>query len=694
MRSNDRLRDLRILIVDGDKDTRETLHLILQQAGGRVIAAGSVAEAFENYKSSLPDVILADIGVPEYIGYALISLIRAHDKEFGRTTPVIALGANTSPADEETALAGGFQKYMSKSFDPGEIIEEIRRISSIETRKQSGKGSKARIATVIREHHDEIVRLWTEASRRSASARGLTRPQFENLMPVFLSELAATDTELGQLSVRQRDLIANHLSTRLRQGFDLAEIIEEIAILGRVVSRTWESAPIEQRPDPRDIQRFFAELNSASTLVADMFKEHMAKDEQTEKRYTRLLQFVASEALGIGEQPFQDRLKDVLALIMEAMGAQVAGLVLFDSEARTLLTAASVGVANGVLEEYTSTLDPSSFAGHVATHEEPTTVLDVITTELQVNDALKRNGIHSLLGVRLPPRHKLMGGLYIGLVDTRPFLPSEIRRLETLADQLTLHLDNAKLYAELQDKVDALTVERALRDRFMSILVHDLRGPLTVAKMGSTMLIRQPELLDERRELAAKIDTNIDRAERMIRDLLDTNRIRANERLPLHLAECDLAVIARVVIGELSSMYGARFILKQEDGVRGIWDDEELRRALWNLVINGVKYGAPDKPITITLKGSISGAQMSVHNYGSLITPEDQAHIFDPFTRAPEAKAKGQIGWGLGLTLVRGCAQAHGGKVTIESSADVGTTFTIHLPSDSRPYQAGANVAA
>src|SRR5437879_13125134 len=117
-----------------------------------------------------------------------------------------------------------------------------------------------------------------------------------------------------------------------------------------------------------------------------MFREHMAKDEQTEKRYTRLLQLVASEALGIGEQPFQDRLKDVLELIMEAMNAQVAVLLLFASEARTLLTAASAGIANGLLEEYTSTLDPLSFAGQVATHRDITSLLDSISTALHAYD--------------------------------------------------------------------------------------------------------------------------------------------------------------------------------------------------------------------------------------------------------------------------------------------------------------------
>jgi len=126
MRTNDRLSDLRILVVDDDRDTREMLRFILEQDAAQVIAASSVAEALERYKSSRPDVIVADIAMPEYNGYALIAQIRAHDKELGRSTPAIALTAYTSPADEATALAAGFQKYMSKPFEPAKIIEAIR----------------------------------------------------------------------------------------------------------------------------------------------------------------------------------------------------------------------------------------------------------------------------------------------------------------------------------------------------------------------------------------------------------------------------------------------------------------------------------------------------------------------------------------------------------------------------------------
>jgi CheY-like chemotaxis protein len=107
---NHPLRNVRILAVDDDNDTREMLRYILQQAGGEVTAVQS------------------DIGMPEYNGYALISLIRASDERMGRKTPAIALTAYTSPADEKTALASGFQKYIGKPFGPAELIDSIRNL--------------------------------------------------------------------------------------------------------------------------------------------------------------------------------------------------------------------------------------------------------------------------------------------------------------------------------------------------------------------------------------------------------------------------------------------------------------------------------------------------------------------------------------------------------------------------------------
>ena len=78
--------------------------------------------------------------------------------------------------------------------------------------------------------------------------------------------------------------------------------------------------------------------------------------------------------------------------------------------------------------------------------------------------------------------------------------------------------------------------------------------------------------------------------------------------------------------------------------------------------------------------------RLSVHNFGEPIPSELSEHIFDAFSRQRAAPQAGES-WGLGLPLVRACAEAHGGKVAVESSPERGTTFTMTLPLDARPYQ-------
>jgi signal transduction histidine kinase len=130
-------------------------------------------------------------------------------------------------------------------------------------------------------------------------------------------------------------------------------------------------------------------------------------------------------------------------------------------------------------------------------------------------------------------------------------------------------------------------------------------------------------------------------------------------------------------------MHGDRIFVDADDSaIRGVWSEDELHRALWNLVTNAVKYGAPDEPITIAVRRSPLGAYISVHNTGSPIPADEQAHIFDAYARARAADAADRPGWGLGLTLVRGAAEAHGGHVAVTSDRDAGTTFTIDLPLD------------
>src|ERR1051325_6152497 len=98
---NDELRNTRILVVEDDRDTREMVQFVLEQSGAAVMAVGSVPEALDAFEQMEPDVVVADIAMPGYNGYALIAQIREQDEKRGRNTPAIALTAFTSEADQE-----------------------------------------------------------------------------------------------------------------------------------------------------------------------------------------------------------------------------------------------------------------------------------------------------------------------------------------------------------------------------------------------------------------------------------------------------------------------------------------------------------------------------------------------------------------------------------------------------------------
>ncbi|MGZ3686776.1 MAG: sensor histidine kinase [Bdellovibrionota bacterium] len=124
--------------------------------------------------------------------------------------------------------------------------------------------------------------------------------------------------------------------------------------------------------------------------------------------------------------------------------------------------------------------------------------------------------------------------------------------------------------------------------------------------------------------------------------------------------------------------------LRSSGTLVGKWSCKDLQRVIENLITNAVKYGYDASPITLTLMDLGGEVELSVHNFGNPIPQEDQRNLFEAFERARAADSGTKKGWGLGLTLIRGVAEAHGGSARVRSDPEAGTTFTVRLPRDSR----------
>jgi len=230
----------------------------------------------------------------------------------------------------------------------------------------------------------------------------------------------------------------------------------------------------------------------------------------------------------------------------------------------------------------------------------------------------------------------------------------------------------------LRDQLLKLKAEQSLREMFIAALTHDLRTPLHVSKLSTQILELKFAGQADVQSILSRIDRNLTHADRMIQDLLDASHIKSGKLIPIQVEECDPCKIVSDVIEELTVIHNDRFEFEAIN-IRVTADPVGLRRIVENLATNAIKYGAADAPVRISLVAHEYRFELKVENQGNPISAEDQRIIFEPFHRAASAIQGEQKGWGVGLSLVRGIAQAHGGDIAVCSSAE-GTCFTVSLP--------------
>jgi PAS domain S-box-containing protein len=222
-----------------------------------------------------------------------------------------------------------------------------------------------------------------------------------------------------------------------------------------------------------------------------------------------------------------------------------------------------------------------------------------------------------------------------------------------------------------------------LRDLLPAFFAHDLRSPLSAIKLSSELLLRGGDLPARTTKSVGLIARNAAHMGRMVERLLDISRARLGGGIPLDRVETSLADVCGALVLDTQTSHPERVLRFNVQGnTVGWWDPTRLTEVASNLIDNALKHGAPDQPIDLALRDEGAGVVMEVHNGGAAIPEEVLPFVFDIFRRGavPQGEAAPGAGLGLGLYIAREIVVAHGGRITGRSSAQEGTTFTVHLP--------------
>ncbi|WP_051273436.1 sensor histidine kinase [Desulfotruncus alcoholivorax] len=282
----------------------------------------------------------------------------------------------------------------------------------------------------------------------------------------------------------------------------------------------------------------------------------------------------------------------------------------------------------------------------------------------------------------------ITGGRLITRAALRPVhsITQTARQISTtdLSRRIDLHSPRDELYTlteTFNQMLDRLEQGFHRQQEFVTAASHDLRTPLTVIKNYSDLLNRwgknDPSIVNESVQAITKA---VGTMERLVNELLLLARLQTKPPLvarPVSLIELAEEAVqeAKAIAKNLTIEFG------HVESAMVAADEHYLRRVLWILIDNAIKYNRPGGKITVNVatEKEKKKAVLSVIDTGQGIAEGDLSRIFDRFYRGDPARSQSK-GFGLGLAIAKEIVEAHGGMITVKSRLDYGSIFTIVLP--------------
>ncbi|MFQ5610949.1 MAG: response regulator [Anaerolineae bacterium] len=416
--------------------------------------------------------------------------------------------------------------------------------------------------------------------------------------------------------------------------------------------------------------------------------------------------------------------KKALTIITEhttrLLDVEATSLVLHDETTDDLQFAVTAGKGADIVREMRLAIG-QGIAGWVVKHGKPLLVRDVQEDPHFCRDFDRRSGFttKSVLCVPLQTKHQTIGAIEAINKQNGNFDQADLRLLGLLAAPAATALENARLYEQAQQEIAerkraeaALEEERAtlarrvqertadlsaanaklaeaarLKDEFLASMSHELRTPLNAVLGLSEALQEQVygPLNEDQESILRSIEESGRHLLSLINDILDLSKIGAG-KLELELGPVSVKSVCQASLRlikqlahkkrlKVSSSFDSQVTTIQADGRR-------LKQILVNLMSNAVKFTPEGGKIGLEVVGNVEQqlVNFTVWDTGIGVAQDQVATLFQPFVQVDSSLSRSYEGSGLGLSLVYGMVELHGGSLSVESEPGRGSRFIVSLP--------------
>ncbi|MGH8251240.1 MAG: PAS domain S-box protein [Steroidobacteraceae bacterium] len=383
-------------------------------------------------------------------------------------------------------------------------------------------------------------------------------------------------------------------------------------------------------------------------------------------------------------------LDEILLTVIELVGADKGNVQLLNAKGDALSIVAHVGFEPDFLEAFreVTTADESACGRVLRSHER------TIIEDVEKDSAYEPYRGHArAANYRAVISTPLSGadGRSIGAISThfrQPHRPSEqeLRRLDLYCRQAADFIQRFRLEQTLRQSEEALREADRRKDEFLALLAHELRNPLAPIRYALAAARKPGRSAEQQKRAEDIIERQVAHMSRLLDDLLDISRI-THGTLELKLNRTELTTVLGAAIEAarpvLDSKRHTLSLDLPKEAVRLEADSVRLAQVFSNLLINAAKYTDPGGQIQLRAAQQQGDIVISVRDNGIGISAAMMPRMFALFTQADDARGRSEGGLGVGLALVRGLVELHGGLIEAQSEGPGrGSEFIVRLPLD------------